>query len=77
MIIIKNGIVVIEGDNNYIFNFFHGSINKNGQIYFNREVDTISYSIKHWKNEEIVKDFSKYRMYSLLKSNGYIICKVV
>lgn len=46
-----------------------------GEVKFLGKVDSISYNLKEWEDEEILRDFAKTRMIELLKIKGFKIYK--
>lgn len=58
-----------------VADYFHICTNIRGEVYFNGLMDTITYNISEYTQEEVIKDFIRTRLLKLINNAGYTIYK--
>jgi hypothetical protein len=71
MVIIKDGIVLVEGTKEECLDLVGFEVDNYGQITLGGYKDSISYCLKDWTYTEIKKDFLKGRFLELLSGSDY------
>lgn len=58
-----------------IADYFHTYTNNRGEVFFDDKRDSISYNVKEFTEDTMLKDFIMNRMVELLNRKGYFLYK--